>query len=214
MRPDAKRTDMSEKEPEKLPEPPKKLPPRSRRGFFEELLHTVATPMLEMADEKFNLGLKDLRRFVRPPGAIPESQFVERCEKSGYCIEACPVKAIIPLPEYKNKKLAGTPVVVAETQPCVMCYDLACMAVCPTGSIMPQGREEIRMGTAKWHSDSCLRTDGGECQICVDKCPFRERVITLDAAGKVAINPDTCTGCGVCAFYCPTNPRSITIETV
>ena len=207
---------MPDKEPEKTPEPAKKLPPRSRRGFFEELLHTVATPMLEMADEKFNLGLKDLRRFVRPPGAIPESQFTERCDKSGYCVEACPVKAIIPLPEYRNKKLAGTPVVVAETQPCVMCYDLACMAVCPTArSCRWAAKKSAWAPPSGMRRPVCdTRGEGGECRICVDKCPFHERVITLDAAGKVAINPDTCTGCGVCAFDRPTNPKSIVIDPV
>jgi ferredoxin-type protein NapG len=154
-----------------------------------------------------------MRDNSRPPGAIPESRFVETCVRSGYCIEACPVKAIIPLPQAgKNRKTAGMPVVIADTQPCVMCYDLACMAVCPTGAIIPLGREEIKMGVARWNEAACLRSKKEDCRICVDKCPLHERVIRLDKAGKVSVTEETCTGCGVCTFYCPTEPKAIPVE--
>jgi ferredoxin-type protein NapG len=207
---------VSDKPPEKKPADPgkeKKKPPKSRRGFFSELFSSLAVPLVDFADDKLKLGLKDMRDFVRPPGSIPESRFIETCRHSGYCVEACPVKAIVPLSDAaKGKKLVGTPVVVADTQPCVMCYDLACMAVCPTGAIIPLGREEIRMGTARWNEKACVRTAGEDCRLCVDKCPLHERVIRLNKQGQVFINEDTCTGCGECAYYCPTEPKSITID--
>lgn len=204
---------MPDKPADQTPEPDeKKLPPRDRRGFFSELFATTANPLVDLVDERFNLGLKDMRDHVRPPGAIPESRFIETCLHSGYCVEACPVKAIVPLTGVKNKKTLGTPIVIADSQPCVMCYDLACMAVCPTGAIIPLGREEIKMGMARVNHKTCVRSQGEDCRLCVEKCPFHERVIRLDKEGKVSITEETCTGCGVCAFYCPTEPKAIVME--
>jgi ferredoxin-type protein NapG len=202
-------------DPAPTPPPPrkkKKEPPVQRRGFFSEMFQSLAEPALELIDARFKLGLKDVRLHVRPPGSVPESEFVEKCRKTGYCVEACPVKALIPLPEYKGGKLAGTPVVVADTQPCILCYDLACMAACPTGAILPMGREQIRMGIARWNAKTCTRTTGDDCRICVEKCPLGDRVMKTTPDGKVSVNERTCTGCGVCTFYCPTNPKSITVD--
>lgn len=200
--------------PAKPPPPARKEPPRDRRGFFGELFRNLAVPLVDVVDARFNLGLRDMRDFVRPPGSVKESLFLERCGRTQYCVESCPVEAIVPMPRREGKDLAGTPMIVAETQPCVTCYDLACMAACPTGAILPAGREEIRIATAKWKDDLCLRTAGEECNLCVERCPMRERVIKLDEAGRVRINPDTCTGCGVCVYVCPAEPKAIVLEPV
>jgi ferredoxin-type protein NapG len=209
--------------------PKKKKKSSGRRGFFGELLKAVAAPLVEIADERFNLGIKDLRDHVRPPGSRPEGEFLKTCTHSGYCVEACPVKAIVPLPEYKSpKKYALTPVVLAESQPCVMCHDLACMSACPTGAILPTGRDDMRMGLAVWDPAACTRGKGGpvgadaagnpvggdDCNICVEKCPLGDRVIRIDSAGRVRISEKTCTGCGVCTFHCPTTPKAVRVEAV
>ena len=36
------------------------------------------------------------RRFIRPPGALPEAEFLTTCERCRKCVEVCPVDAIFP----------------------------------------------------------------------------------------------------------------------
>jgi ferredoxin-type protein NapG len=81
---------------------------------------------------------------------------------------------------------------------------------CPTGAITAVPIGLIDMGTARWLEGRCVRSQGTECTMCVDRCPIGNRAIEL-VAGKVTIHPDGCTGCGVCEHECPTNPKSIVV---
>ena len=69
------------------------------------------------------------------------------------------------------------------------------------------------MGLAVVRRDVCVRGQGEECQICVDKCPLGSAAIHIPYFGaEITVNPDGCTGCGVCEMYCPTEPKAIVIE--
>lgn len=151
-------------------------------------------------------------RYLRPPGALPEEQFLSTCTTSGRCVEACPIAAIRPAwssdPAHDRK-----PVIEARLQACVVCDDLACMQVCPSGALEPLPRDEIRMGTAVVDRDVCVRSQGEDCQICVDKCPIGPRAIDIpELGGEVVVSPEACVGCGVCEMYCPTDPKAIVVE--
>ncbi|MDE0684147.1 MAG: 4Fe-4S binding protein, partial [Candidatus Poribacteria bacterium] len=71
-----------------------------RRGFFKEALNQLMQPVAEFLDD----GLSEHvpveapgRNLLRPPGALPEAEFLEKCHRCGNCVKNCPANAIFPL---------------------------------------------------------------------------------------------------------------------
>ncbi|MEM7263187.1 MAG: 4Fe-4S dicluster domain-containing protein, partial [Planctomycetota bacterium] len=223
-----------ESKKDKKPEDEKEEATFHRRGFFTEGLRQFFKPIaevvadnvenrLERAGVAFRDGVESSkdeppiepptsevpdRPILRPPGALPEEEFLDRCLSSGLCITSCPVTAI-KFGASDDPLMDEKPFIDPETQACVVCDDLSCMAACPTGALLSQSREEINMGLAVVHDEICLRTQGEDCQICVDKCPLGRDAIEIPyEGGAVLVHEDGCTGCGVCQMYCPTEPRA------
>lgn len=156
------------------------------------------------------------RRFTpkvqRPPGALPEIDFLLECTRCDLCIEACPPGAILKLGNGAGLA-AGTPYLdVNNYRPCVCCKDVPCAAVCPTDALIPLPIEEAYLGTAWIDRDTCIAWNGGECTRCYDACQFKEDAILYDKDGKMYIDSGGCIGCGICVVVCPTRPKSIEVE--
>ena len=151
--------------------------------------------------------------FLRPPGALQEAEFLEKCSACGKCVSACPVSAI-KLRKSADPREDGKPVIEASVQACVICDDLSCMKACPTGALRLVDRLAIRMGRAVLRLDTCVRSHGEDCQICVDKCPIGTSALEIPCVGGQVTVKDGCTGCGVCEMYCPTSPKAIVVERV
>lgn len=189
--------------------------PVDRRRFFRlglsELLRPLASaakPLERMANELGKLDQMRVRPqvWLRPPGSLPEAQFLQTCQRNGECVTVCPAEAI----RLEPGKAGGAPYIDADFAACVVCTGLKCMSVCPSGALKPTSINDIDMGTAIWQESICLRTNGDSCTICIDKCPLGSAAIELKA-GKVAVNPLGCIGCGVCQVECPTSPKSINV---
>ncbi|MDX1681653.1 MAG: 4Fe-4S dicluster domain-containing protein [Phycisphaeraceae bacterium] len=189
--------------------------PTSRRGFFRAL--TLAG--LDRAEEagervgrlfKGDTATPPPRRWLRPPGARPESEFLTTCESCGECVQACPAQCI----RLDAQRAGGGPYIIARESPCVVCDDLACMPACPTDALqLVDHVQQIDMGWAIVDHDRCLRTepDGEDCRLCVEPCPEGEAAIGINPQGLVEVR-DGCIGCGVCEHACPTEPASIVVE--
>jgi ferredoxin-type protein NapG len=155
-------------------------------------------------------------RFLRPPGAnSPGSSFESVCSRCGNCVEACPANAI----KLDSNGLVadGFPYILAESQPCVVCTELACMKSCPTGALKIVDRLNIDMGTAKVDHELCLRNHGEACTLCLDICPLDGKdgnptaLFVSQDTGRIRVRQNTCIGCGLCENRCPTEPRAITV---
>jgi ferredoxin-type protein NapG len=144
--------------------------------------------------------------WVRPPGAIDPSLFVQACDGCAECATACPAQAI----NMSGPAVAGRkpgPRIDATQNPCVMCDEIACIASCPTGALAPTARAAIRIAEIRFDESRCWSADGTEptCQVCADRCPVGSAAITVSPGNGPTIDIG-CTGCGVCVHYCPASP--------
>ncbi len=205
--------------------------PTDRRGFFREGLASLLGPLAGLVERKLNQVEQALGpgssarrrgpapRLLRPPGALPEAQFLATCQSCGKCASVCPAEAIYLIrgsPEVEHIH----PVISAAQQPCVVCESLACMQNCPSGALVPTPAEQIDMGLAVLRPQHCLRTHGEGCTECVTHCPLGEKAIHLASeqdtpAGRlpaIFVEENGCIGCGLCEFRCPTDPRAIIVQ--
>lgn len=151
---------------------------------------------------------------LRPPGAAPEEEFLELCCGVGACAEVCPAEAI-KLVSRADDSGTRHPVIVPQEAACIVCEDLACMKACPSSALTLVPREEIRIGFAQVSPDSCLAWSGTDpgCDYCVDRCPLGSQAIRFERAGPVRgpVVEEGCVGCGVCEYFCPTQPSAIRV---
>jgi ferredoxin-type protein NapG len=149
---------------------------------------------------------------IRPPGALPESEFLAACVRCGLCVQACPY-ATLKLGELHGAVPAGTPYFVARRTPCEMCATIPCAAVCPTGALRPTLADirDADMGLARLSTPRrCLSYTGAAyCESCFRACPLEGEAIRMKngrtrGGGNFmpVIDPDRCTGCGKCEKAC------------
>lgn len=142
---------------------------------------------------------------LRPPGAIAEAAFLDVC--APYCTncrDACPRGSLLA-------DAAGQPILIAEQAPCVMCVDIPCTQVCPTGALIPTADpRSIALGTAVIELTVCTAFRGSGCRTCYTVCPLPDEAIQL-IEGLPQIVPESCTGCGVCVYECP-EPGALTLR--
>lgn len=187
----------------------------SRRGF----LASLAAGALAGTARVWSRG--SVQQPVRPPGSLPEEQFLQACIRCGECFQACPNDVLQPMGFEQGFIGLWTPRVVANWAGCEpTCNN--CGQVCPTGAIRPLPMEEkraARMGLARVESH-CLPLAGREaCQLCVDECnaagyraiEFMRVHPELDASGNPiegsgfsapVVLADKCVGCGLCQTRC------------
>lgn len=160
---------------------------------------------------------------LRPPGALPEPDFLSACVRCGLCVRACPFDTL-RLAELGDGPAIGTPYFVAREIPCEMCDDIPCVKACPTGALA-HGLTDIddaRMGTASLVGrESCLNMLGLRCDVCYRVCPVIDKAITLErthntrtqkhAVFEPFVHADACTGCGKCEKSCVLDVAAIRV---
>jgi MauM/NapG family ferredoxin protein len=187
------------------------LPPNDRRGFFRSSLSRLLGPVADYIETKLPIDRLVPLDLLRPPGAMAERDFLDTCFRCGSCADACPADAIVLFTGDGGER-RGTPHIDPNRRACVICDDLSCMKVCPSGALRLVERHDIRIGLAKVNHSTCVRSNGEDCTTCVDVCPLGRTAIRIDNNGRIeVIDPNTdgkgCTGCGVCQEQCPTRPK-------
>ena len=161
-------------------------------------------------------------RPVRPPGSVPEQEFLQMCIRCGECFKACPNNVLQAEGFQQGLEGLWAPHVVADWAGCESSCN-ACGQVCPTGAIraLPMEEKQVaRMGLAIVNTTTCLPyVDREPCQLCVDECnaagyeaiEFTKVHTQLDDAGHPiggsgylapVVLAEKCVGCGLCQTRC------------
>lgn len=179
-----------------------------RRGFLHENIRALGRLLADAVTETI-ASAGGGKRYHRPPGAITEAAFLLTCTRCGECVEACPTKVISLLPASAGAAV-GTPYIDPLQTACDLCGK--CMPVCePRALLTITDPRQVRMGTAVIEPAHCWAHKGSICDICYQRCPFPNEAIRL-VGGKPEVLADACTGCGLCAYACPSTPPAILIK--
>jgi len=179
-----------------------------RRDFLKDSVLSVAKAAQEYSKHAEAVPEKPaplLRTdWLRPPGAVEESVFLDRCTKCSDCAKACPHGSII------FHQQDGTPVIFPDRTPCYLCEDFPCIAACATEALLPVGdREQVHMGTAVVAHRICTAAQG--CHACASKCPMEALSMDFDTQ-RLTVAPERCVGCGICEQVCKTVNDHIAIR--
>jgi len=164
-------------------------PDVSRRGFVLSLASGIfAVPAVRLSNK---LGSNWYHKVIRPPGALPEEEFLKRCIKCGQCMRACPTNVIQPGGIQAGLENLWTPVLnnrIGSSGCQLNC--VACGQVCPTSAIRPITLAEkhglgefaeagpIKLGTAFFDRNRCLPWAMDKpCIVCEENCPVSPKAI-------------------------------------
>ena len=114
----------------------------------------------------------------RPPGAVVEASFLSLCTGCGECAAACPNAAIHSYRENAGV-LAGTPVLLPDQQPCLMCEGFPCAAACEEGALIPVEKATWRLGEVRLAEARCIAFAGPDCGACASLCPPEAEALRL-----------------------------------
>ena len=145
------------------------------------------------------------RTVVRPPGALPEPLFLALCVRCGKCAQVCEPRAI--------KLHHGLPYLEPREAACDLCRK--CPDVCPTGALTLAPDEPIKMGLAEVDQALCWAWKGDVCRSCFAACPLQGEALVLQGFGgnrPPIVDPEHCTGCGLCEHVCPVEPAAIFVK--
>ena len=168
---------------------------------------------------------------LRPPGALPEPDFLSACIRCYRCQDACEPGAIQFYTE-SDGDLFHTPFVDPAKAGCTLCNK--CGPACPTDALLPfAAKTEVDMGSVELREDLCLSYKAkwvrakqellmqlgrkpteveavaerrGPCGECYMFCPLRGSAIKLEPGSFLAplVFAQHCVGCGLCEEICRT----------
>jgi ferredoxin len=174
----------------------------SRRQFLTATISGAAViPMLRVSG---SLGPNWNPAVVRPPGALPEKEFLSRCIKCGQCMRICPTNVIHPAGLEGGLEGLWTPVLNFRIGTSGCQHNcIACGHLCPTAAIRPISLDErqgkgkygdrgpITIGTAFIDRGRCLPwAMDRPCIVCQENCPVSPKAITTRTVFN-SINPGT-----------------------
>ena len=158
---------------------------------------------------------------LRPPGAVPETDFLRRCIGCGLCMKTCPTNTLQPA--WLAAGISGlfTPRLTPPIGACEPGCN-ACGQVCPTGAIRPlpmADKTRAKIGTAFILRHKCIAWEMNRpCLVCDEVCPYDAVALRQMPELAVAVpfvDETRCSGCGLCHHHCPVRPgAAIVVEPV
>lgn len=176
------------------------------RGFNSPLTRRALLELIGKTSTVVSLGgflrlFGRKERFLRPPGAPTEGEFLSLCIKCQKCQEVCPTGTITPVLLAESAASVGTPKLSFRLGYCNLC--VRCIEVCPTGALRPPGQEAIKLGVAEVDRERCVAWTWAGCTQCQQVCPLD--AIVLDHSQRPTVDASKCNGCGLCEYICPSS---------
>lgn len=155
---------------------------------------------------------------LRPPGALVEKDFIAACIRCLRCVDACPNRALFPIPQGARHGRAGTPTLHMRKAACMLCMSeegdhLKCTTACPSGALQPVSKnwsdiqEKVRIGVAELDLDLCYSYNNWSCGACYRACPLAGEAMTVGMWERPTVHAEACVGCGMCEDICRTVVR-------
>jgi len=182
----------------------------SRRGFLYSLSGGLTAAFL--IDRSPFTPVQGKHQMVRPPGALPEDEFLRTCIRCGECMKSCVTNTLQPC--FWESGLSGlwTPKMDLRFAACEQNCNV-CGKVCPTQAIRSLSLDEkthAKVGTAILLKERCLVWSQDKlCLICDEICPYNAIVFrTIDGYRRPVVIASKCNGCGFCETRCPVGGTS------
>lgn len=197
----------------------------SRRSFVKSAIAgIVAVPLLKLNYAKRNMD----ESVIRPPGSMPEEEFLDKCIRCGECMKVCPTNGLQPTLLEAGVEGIGTPMLVPRVGYCD--YECnSCLKVCPTDAItrLPiEEKKKVKIGTARIDTTRCIPYSEYEnCLVCEEQCPVPTKAIKFEIKDIITFKGDVrrlkfpvvlkdkCIGCGICENKCPVKPKAAILVT-
>ena len=183
-----------------------------RRSFFRTVTSKAAKSALKVADKQVS---DQASRWIRPPYALKELDFILVCTRCDQCLEACPHDVIFKLPARLGARVMDTPALDLLNKGCHLCKDWPCVTACESGAlsipVVADNKEPILpiIARAEINTDTCLPYSGPECGACESSCPV-PGALYWDMT-KPCINQELCIGCALCREVCIVDPSAVRV---
>lgn len=187
----------------------------SRRAFIGTLASGLVLPAVVKVRAENKIPERAL---IRPPGALREDQFLNRCVRCGECMKVCLNNALQPSWLEGGVEGLFSPRLLPRLGYCEFNCTL-CGQVCPSGAIQKLSLKEKQrtvIGAAGFDRNRCLPyAKGTPCIVCEEHCPLPDKAIkfretaVLNPEGKMVtikqpyVVESLCIGCGICENKCP-----------
>lgn len=167
----------------------------SRRGLLRGIFNAGQKAQQQIRAEVYQ------RSAARPPQAVAEPLFIQRCTRCGDCVRHCPYGL---LQIYEQQV-----VLEIEYSACDLCGK--CTESCQSGALAHEVRPDTEL---RPHFDRlCLQQRGKTCEFCRDSCP--QQAISFDFTSQtMQLNHQSCNGCGECKISCPSHHITLQLSVI
>ncbi|MDP8258474.1 MAG: 4Fe-4S binding protein [Candidatus Aadella gelida] len=190
-------------------------PTRSKGLSRKEFFFLILSFFTLTAFRKKNIKLPQ-NAVIRPPGALDENEFTDRCVRCGMCMKVCPTNVVQPAMLEAGPEGIWTPKMVFKIGYCEYNCTL-CGQVCPSGALkkLPLVEKKVtKLGIAAVNKEKCIAwAHNEECLVCEEHCPIPNKAIKTDIVnvggkiiGRPVVDKSMCIGCGICQNKCPIRP--------
>ena len=196
-----------------------------RRKFFAKGIDKVTS----VAAKEINQRLTDkAKKWIRPPFAVNELDFLLTCTRCDKCIDACPHHIIFPLSGKNGLEVLGTPALDLLNHGCHLCEVWPCVNACePKALSLSVGFNEVeldvehepenespppapKLANIEIDEERCLPYLGPECGACKGSCPVGGALMWN--AEKPSLDESLCVGCALCREACIVEPKAIRVS--